>query len=115
MPQFCFGIIDYSKRSFTEQGGIFGSFLGSESVSKSELSLGGPGGGRANFKFFGNILLRFFRSMFPGERISRFLWFLVTICIYLSRRISFWLVTKQGSESFLASDARDGDNLSRVL
>ena len=33
-----------------EGEGILGGFLGSESVSELELSLGGPGGGQTDFK-----------------------------------------------------------------
>ena len=36
-----------------ERGGILGSFLGSESVSESELLLGGPGGNQADFESLG--------------------------------------------------------------
>src|ERR1700685_3949348 len=38
----------------------------------------------SRFQVFGSILLRFFRSMFPRERISRILWFFVTFRIYFS-------------------------------
>ena len=40
-----------------EWGGIFGSFLGSESVSELELSLGGPGSAQADFEFSGTFSL----------------------------------------------------------
>src|ERR1700677_2321326 len=50
------------------------------------------------------IILRFPRSLFPRERISRVLQFFLSISIGLPERNSFWLVIQQSSESTLTSD-----------